>query len=61
MRTDTKRTQHGKRVGNTKAGSTGREGLNKRDGKANKYQPAGGPSQSHGDETARSRALGKDD
>ena len=61
MGTDNKRTQHGKRGGNSKAGSTGREGLNKRDGNASKHQPAGGSSRSHVDETARSRAPAKDD
>ena len=61
MSADSKRTRHGKRGGNSKAGSTGREGLNKRDGNENKHQPAGGSSQSHVDETARSRAPAKDD
>lgn len=61
MATDSKRTQHGKRGGNSKAGSAGRDGLNKRDGNANKHQPAGGSSQSHVEETARSRAPAKDD
>lgn len=61
MRTDTKRTQHGKTGSKTKGGSTGREGLNKRDGNANKHQSAGGSSPSHDAETARSRAPAKDD
>ena len=60
MGTDSKRTQHGKRGGNSKAGSTGR-GLNKREENANKREPVGGSSESQGADTARSRTPAKDD
>ena len=60
MSTDSKRTQHGKRGGNSKAGSTGR-GLNKREENANKREPVGGSSESQGADTARSRTPAKDD
>lgn len=62
MGPNSKRTQHGKRGGNTKAGSTAREGLNQRAEDVNKREPGGGSSsESHGVDTARSRTPAKDE